>query len=1515
MRPAYPYLFSLLLVCGLLRSAVLFAAPLIEIPNIFRVSTEEGLSQSTVNSLLLDKAGFLWLATDGGLNRFDGYRIRRIAGSEGELSENSVYELYQDSQGLIWAGTADMGLYKINPDSGDISQALVHYYKEEPTLPQEVELVREEQTGKLWVAMTEDLLLFEPDTGHHQVVFGLSEQERAAHHLIRAFAQHGDYLYIGTSAALYQLNTRTGLQRKILFEPEGEYNDSNNVKQLHLDGQGYLWAGTVKGLFRLSIADFESTLDLEIRPLPLLEGRNIWKILPDGEHLLLGTDDGLFRLDSLTGEVQHLLRLTDSRFQISDGSIIDILRDNQGNLWLATWADGAFRWSPHSLKFRNLHRSTRQGKGLSHDVIWSLHQSEDGRLWIGTEDGLSVYLPREDRIEPVPLAKGPLKPYHSGGILSILPATEGRLWLGSYEGIKLFDPASGEVRSPLATRPELSEILAGDVWGLQQDNEGNLWFASAEGFFRYQPEDQRLVHLESINENLDPGWSNGFVGEMPGQPGKMLVSMAGALWQYDKESAELSKLHQFDQINALRFQTPNSVALDNQGILWIAYSGLGLVGIDANTLETRHYFDKNSKLGSDSVYALLLDEQDNLWMSSHAGIARLNTQTLHLQRFSHLDGLATNEFNDTAVERLMDGRFAYGSVKGLTLFDPASLSPPVTAADSVVISHMDLMSNPLDMPFSDLNGREILLEHDDIGLSVHFSTLQYGELRSTQYQYRLSGTEQISYPASSDSELIIPKLNPGRYQLQIRALDPETGELSKPASVGIRVKYAPLTSPWAYALYALAALGLLAWWRHWQNRQARALMSAHEQSKASEKRLQLALQGSNSGVWDWQSDSDQMYQPRLIRELGYEEGESIHPSHYLELIHPQDRLVFERDWMRFIQGQMEQFDLSYRLRGQDGQWYWYRDLGRVVQTEDDSISQISGTYTNITDTRASEEKVRLFGEAFRHTRDWVLILNSQQWPIAANQSLCEALGLEADKDLSGQLESCFSTQQILFYRRMMDILGPGEHWRGEQEVLGNDKQLHHVMVNINAVGGRAELESDEIDYYIMVMTDISEQKAAQKELRQLANYDSLTGLPNRNLLLDRIQHAMEHAVRRRSHVAVFFIDLDKFKQVNDSLGHEAGDQLLLEVARRLRGSLRLDDTVGRLGGDEFVVILEDLGDEIELGRLASKIIEEIDQPIQIGNNQVSVSASIGIAIYPQDSDNPSELLKSADIAMYHVKATGRNRYQFFTAEMNTQARAKLALETQLKSAFKAGEFVNFYQPIVDMRKGEAIGFELLLRWQHEERLIPPAEFIPLAEELGLIIPMTWQAMDRGLRDLSEWYKSGKTPYLSVNLSARHLEKGLKPAEIFSLLVKHGLPVSALRLEITESALMEDYGKAKDCMGRLHESGIKFSLDDFGTGYSSLKYLKAFPIQTVKIDKSFVQDIGLDANDEAIIRTTLLMAESLHMNCVAEGIETTEQIRFFEQHGCHLLQGYLFSRPVPADKVPTLLSRDWLSLRS
>ncbi len=445
--------------------------------------------------------------------------------------------------------------------------------------------------------------------------------------------------------------------------------------------------------------------------------------------------------------------------------------------------------------------------------------------------------------------------------------------------------------------------------------------------------------------------------------------------------------------------------------------------------------------------------------------------------------------------------------------------------------------------------------------------------------------------------------------------------------------------------------------------------------------------------------------------------------------------------------------------------------------------------------------------------------------------------------------------------------------------------------------------------YCGVGREITEQKSAEARLDRLAYYDTLTGLPNRALVHDRMRHAMARADRREALLAVMSLNLDRFKEINDSLGHAAGDEVLKEAARRLQSCLRSTDTVGRLGGDEFTVLLEDVHHVDEVSDVARNILDAFVEPAKVAGQALHLSMSIGVAVYPLDDQDADTLFKNADIAMYHAKQEGRNNFQFFAAEMGARTERRADLRLRLHGALERGDFALHYQPQIALAGGGIFGVEALLRWNDAELgPVPPGQFISVAEEMGLILPIGDWVLREACRQCKSWLDAGLGPLrMAVNLSPRQFRQRKLAGRIGEILHDTGLPAACLEIEITEGIVMKHAERAITTLTGLNRLGVQIAIDDFGTGYSSLAYLQRFPVHVLKIDQSFVQAIRARTDEAAIVDTVIHLAKLLGLNAVAEGVETVEQLECLRAHGCDAFQGYLFCKPQPAKQIGELLA--------
>ncbi len=595
-----------------------------------------------------------------------------------------------------------------------------------------------------------------------------------------------------------------------------------------------------------------------------------------------------------------------------------------------------------------------------------------------------------------------------------------------------------------------------------------------------------------------------------------------------------------------------------------------------------------------------------------------------------------------------------------------------------------------------------------------------------------------------------------------------------------------------------------------------------------------------------------------------------------------------------------QRDMAFRRRGGES---FPVEFAAAPIAEDGRVRGAVVVFRDVTERRRAEDKLRLAAKVFETTAEGIIVCNGDFCVTAVNPAFTEITGYAAEEAL-GRLPQFLTEADAGLRAAIEEAVESRGRWEGELWSRRKDGRKCAERLAVSSVSDAPGASRQ----YVVVFSDITQRKMDEERIRYQANYDALTALPNRTLFLDRLQQALAAAARSGERVGLMFVDLDGFKLVNDTLGHEAGDALLREAAKRLQDCVRAGDTVARLGGDEFTVIMPNLGSARNAPAVAQRIIQSLCQPFHLEDRDAFVSASIGITSYPDDGGDSQTLLKNADAAMYRAKEQGKATYQFFTAELNRENHVRLAIKNGLDMALERQEFVLYYQPKVSLATDAITGVEALLRWRNKDMgMVDPSRFIPVMEETGMIAPVGEWVMEAACRQYRAWREQGLPDLrVAVNLSVRQIRQPGLAKTVQDVLDRTGVPPAGLELEITESMIMKDTERAVTTLQELHEMGVTLAIDDFGTGYSSLSYLKRFPLHTIKIDRSFVRDLATDSDDVEIVRTIISMGHSLRRRVVAEGVETKRQREALRQLRCDEIQGYLISAPVPPERLDALL---------
>ncbi len=652
--------------------------------------------------------------------------------------------------------------------------------------------------------------------------------------------------------------------------------------------------------------------------------------------------------------------------------------------------------------------------------------------------------------------------------------------------------------------------------------------------------------------------------------------------------------------------------------------------------------------------------------------------------------------------------------------------------------------------------------------------------------------------------------------------------------------------------------------------------------------------------------------------LGHQVEDLVsHKLKFSTLIHPDDIDRVTGAVNNFYKEDEEFFEVEYRLRDSDGIYHWLFQHAKLVNDRKTGKALFLGYLLDITDRKRGEAELNLAATAMESSVA-IAITNSNGIILRVNKAFTDITEYRAEEVTGKNIRILNSGRHSkAFSKRLWRTLLMDGYWEGEIWSKKKGGEIFPEWISITAVKD----SDDVVNHYVATFQDISERKLVEERIEQLAYYDPLTDLPNRRLYFDRLTQELAHARRQSNYGAVMFVDLDRFKQINDTLGHAVGDMVLVETARRLVRILREGDTASRLGGDEFVVLIPGLGTEVDVAylnarKVAEKLARELALPFDLPSRELIVTASIGIILFPDNQNSAEDVMRQADMAMYQAKESGRNNFYFYRPSLQQEIEDRYELEQQLSLALKGRQFILYYQPKIDVG-GKVFGAEALLRWDHPERgIILPGDFIPVAEGTQLIVPISEQVVQMAANDLNSWCEKkliDDTFVLSINISASHFSRSDFEKSIVGNLVAKGADLSRIELELTEGVVIKDFDKTIEKMSALANLGIRFSIDDFGTGYSSLQYLHRLPINALKIDLAFVKEVVNDKGSQIITKTIISMGRNLGLELIAEGVENNKQRLFLEANGCYQYQGYLFSRPLSESNFRKFMRHPFLMM--
>ncbi|MBL4814766.1 MAG: EAL domain-containing protein, partial [Shewanella sp.] len=1341
-------------------------------------------------------------------------KVEAYSVSEG-LSQSTVTSIAEDIDGYAWIGTLN-GLNKF--DGEDFK----HYFSsnKENTIPSSfIRSIYKTSNDKLLIGTDRGLVIYNKSLDNFHPIEHFSDLP------IWSINEYDSKVYIGTESSIFTLDSDFKIVNYFKYDFGGvkkviKYRNSIFIK--NYDGVVY------------QLKDNDEVSILSNHSYDILIYNNNLYILKDtgtfevkGNELKKVTSD---RYDSITIEadnlksiIGHEIYLVNSDFKKTKVGKLDINRTNlvkptiyMGNhkTYITTQNQGFIV----KLDYENLISHLEVVK----KNVWSIDHDLIGNLLISTDSNFIKLLNPDYSL---------IKKYNSGvkGPKRAIFSDE-NLFVATTNGLLSIDKKSGLV----------SKIDNSQFFAIHASLGGKTVYAGTLDGVLYKVNSSSGAYSKFEIDHGNPIFDIKYSDET------VWVATQGGLFKL--QNNEVHRIYSNEIVISL--------LVDEGGVYFGTESSLMFYDIDNKT--TSKIYSNNKP-----IYSIISDKE-KVYTASIKEVAITKKSNLKTITLSDIYG-SQDEYNAQAIINTPNS-ILIGGLSGISKIIKSNLESyllnidePEVNLDNLLIFNIPEPINGEILKSAISSTNKLSLKHSDYPFTIKFNSPGHNS-NNISYVYQLSGLSDTWIESKGTNSATYTNLSAGQYAFNIYAVDALTKQPGKLRSILIEI-----TPPWwlskqAKFIYFMLSLIISAVI-------VKSILRRREvqnQIAKSEERLKLSLWGSGDEMWDWDIETGQIYRSNIWGSLefprdGQRSGETGEESN----IHPMDQERVSTALNDHFYGKSDHFEAAYRVKGKSGDWVWILDRAKIVERDEkDNPLRMTGTIKNINNFKHAEEQLRLFERAIANISEGMFILDSEFRFVEVNEACCELCLKPKDKFIGEQFN--FDLYPDSYSEQIRTILNQQGRWSNDVESAKGDGSSFLMELTVDAIYD----EQGQLTHYVGVFSDISRRKQQEEELRKLTNNDLLTNLPNRSSLMV----TLGNLVKRDSHHTLMVLDLDNFKKINDSLGHQVGDELLIKVARRIEAAVPYHTSIYRLGGDEFAILVDDNPDIGSSAVIANGVIEAFVTPFELTSDKVVVGMSIGIVLYPEDDQNEQALLRKADIAMYHAKSAGGNRYQFYSESLNRNAIRQLEVENLIRQGIKEDLFEVYYQPKIDLKSGKMAGMEALVRLNHPEQgLIPPSEFIPLAEENGLIVEIGDIVMKKACFAAQKWRSQGIfNGRVAVNLSSYQFALPDLQQRIESILRLTQLPAANLELEITEGTVIKEPEKAIKVMQQLSKMGVTLALDDFGTGYSSLSYLKRFPIHTLKIDKAFVDDIDKSDRDLKMVDSIITIAHNMGLSVVGEG---------------------------------------------
>ncbi|KVX03698.1 EAL domain-containing protein [Shewanella frigidimarina] len=1378
------------------------------------------------------------------------------------LSQDTVTAIVEDPEGYVWVGTIN-GLNRF--DGNEFKQ----FYAEESEGSLPSSFIRNlliDDNGVLQIGTDKGLVQFDKET--------------------ESFSRNSISAQIGEQA-IWSISKQDGEMFIGLNGKFISYGNNNNPEYFTYENQKLK---EIKKILKINNNIYIRNYDGNVF---VLENNKITKILTESyeiedvkEHIIASTANGLFdviekkyistlifssldssaynnqpKITAISGNEIYELFYKDNKYILIKTGTLDIekeklnktfIKEVNENLYISNYIEGFFKISKNNNYVRRINIKDKN--------IWSMTKNKNNLVILTDESDMLIYDDKMQtkKIEKLNLPHGP----------KFIIIKNEKTFIGSTTGLVIRNEESKNTK----------EIINKAIFSLNEFEDkifastfdGHVYILDSEGneIEQIKTKDAYPVYDTLLHEN------------------ELWIASQNGLINYNN-GIEINLFDDDFVFNLLKV---------NNEIYFGTRNAIYSININKQS-KPRKILDRKKIIYS------LTKVGNTVTAASNREVNIIDLKN-KLSYTLQINNGSLKEYNTQSALRVND-EILLGSAEGISIINPESIISKLKSNEDkkIHLQTLLLFNSPVEIGGPILKKSldsldEITLKYSDYPFSLEFNIL--GENKDDfEFFYYLEDLEKNWLSTKGSNTVTYTNLSADEYTFKLYAKNRLTGNNTEVRNLKIII-----TPPWwlskaamgIYTSLIIIIISLII-------KSVVRRRQIQKQIAQSEERLKLSLWGSGDEMWDWDIESGKIYRSNIWGSLDFpQDGRRSGNPEEESNIHPLDRDRVTRALNDHFNALTDHFEIAYRVKARNQQWIWILDRAKIVERDQKDVPlRMTGTIKDINNIKQAEEQLRLFARAIENISEGMFILNEKYQFVEVNNACCELAASTKEKFANEILH--FSRYPVSYSEQIRNLLKQQGRWSGEIEASKGKDSYFLMELTIDAIYN----EQGETSHYVGVFSDITRRKQQEEELRKLTNNDLLTGLPNRSSL----QVTLSNLVKKDVHHTLMVLDLDNFKRINDSLGHQIGDDLLIGVAERIKLAIPKHASLYRLGGDEFALLVDQHPDIGSCAAIATQVINCLKPAFNLNNDSLVLGISIGIVLYPEDEQNEQALLRKADIAMYHAKSGGGNRYQFYSESLNQNALRQLEIESLIREALKDDLFEVYYQPKIDVKKDRLNGMEALVRLNHPKLgLIGPNEFIPLAEENGLIVEIGDVVLRKACFAAQKWLELGLfTGRVAVNLSSRQFALPDLQQRIESILRLTKLPAKHLELEITEGTVIKDPEQAIKVMQQLAKMGVSLALDDFGTGYSSLSYLKRFPINCLKIDKTFVDDIDKSDRDLKMVDSIITIAHNMGLTVVGEGVEQTAQLNILKALNCEEIQGYIYSKPIKEADFELMLTAD------